>query len=244
MQPNLEWVSEDRIDLVPVSATLDCEHVVIESDGDYVVIVPQELTSLINFLTQAHSLCYPLHNKAGRFLQTFSGKAFYPLSPRAEDVCIEDIAHSLSMQCRYNGHCAVFYSVAEHCCLLYDYVQHRFEDPTISWWALMHDSSESIVGDLIRPVKDALPAFADMEKPVMDEICDAFGMKTKEMPTIIHELDKRIIADERTNMKPMDWGDFEVEPLGVELKLWSPARAKEEFLKRFDEIKLTTGDSR
>lgn len=177
-----------------------------------------------------------------RFLQTFTGRAFYPLSPRPEDVCIEDIAHALSMQCRYNGHCIEFYSVAEHGCLLYDYVQQRFDDPILSWWAVMHDSSEAIVGDMIRPIKDYMPFFTILEDRVMGAICDAFRMQQRTMPPIIHDLDKRIIADERSNMKPMDWGDFEVEPLGVELKLWSPARAKEEFLKRFNEVQQITGD--
>ena len=47
-------------------------------------------------------------------IQTFTGKKFDPLNPNLNDFCIEDIAHSLSLQCRFTGHCRVFYSVAEH----------------------------------------------------------------------------------------------------------------------------------
>lgn len=48
------------------------------------------------------------------WIQTHSGGQFDVHNPRAQDVCLEDIGHSLSMQCRYNGHCEHFYSVAEH----------------------------------------------------------------------------------------------------------------------------------
>ena len=48
------------------------------------------------------------------WIQTFTGKKFSPLEPRREDIDILDIAHSRSMQCRFNGHCRQFYSVAEH----------------------------------------------------------------------------------------------------------------------------------
>ena len=47
--------------------------------------------------------------RKGDWLQTFSGRIFFPMDPRAEEVFIEDIAHSLSMQCRYAGHCLRFY---------------------------------------------------------------------------------------------------------------------------------------
>ena len=48
------------------------------------------------------------------WIQTYSGKKFYPLDPRPEDIDIRDIAHALSLNCRFNGHCRCFYSVAEH----------------------------------------------------------------------------------------------------------------------------------
>lgn len=53
-------------------------------------------------------------NEDSSWLQTFTGKKIFPLNPRTEDICIADIAHSLSMQCRYNGHTKLFYSVAQH----------------------------------------------------------------------------------------------------------------------------------
>ena len=37
-----------------------------------------------------------------------------PADPRPEEICIEDIAHALSLMTRANGHFPVFYSVAQH----------------------------------------------------------------------------------------------------------------------------------
>jgi 5'-deoxynucleotidase YfbR-like HD superfamily hydrolase len=45
----------------------------------------------------------------GDWIQTYSGKRFFPLDPRPEDVCIEDIAHALSLLCRWTGHVKEFY---------------------------------------------------------------------------------------------------------------------------------------
>lgn len=45
----------------------------------------------------------------GEWMQTFTGRVFYPLDPRPEDIDPLDIAHALSMLCRYGGHTSVFY---------------------------------------------------------------------------------------------------------------------------------------
>jgi hypothetical protein len=46
------------------------------------------------------------------YILTFSKTKFYPLQPAAADIKIEDIAHSLSLMPRANGHFKHFYSVA------------------------------------------------------------------------------------------------------------------------------------
>ncbi|MFN9113590.1 MAG: phosphohydrolase, partial [Bacteroidota bacterium] len=71
-----------------------------------------------------------------QWIQTFSGIAFWPLDPKPEHVRIADIAHALSMKCRYNGHTRKFYSVAEHSVLV---SRHVPEEDAL--WALLHDAS-------------------------------------------------------------------------------------------------------
>ena len=48
------------------------------------------------------------------YILTYSKIKFYPLEPIKEDIKIEDIAHSLSLMTRANGHSRQFYSVAQH----------------------------------------------------------------------------------------------------------------------------------
>ena len=56
----------------------------------------------------------------GDCITTYTGKHFDPTHPDEELICIEDIAHALSLLCRGNGHVRTFFSVGQHCiCLLY-----------------------------------------------------------------------------------------------------------------------------
>ncbi len=169
----------------------------------------------------------------GNWMQTFTGRRFYPLDPRPEDINILDIAHALSMQCRYNGHVRKLYSVAEHCVLV-----SRLVAPEHALWALLHDATEAYVGDMIRPLKLHMPEFQAVENKVMLTIAQKFGI-AGDMPNEVHEADSRILLDERAAlMGPPagEWG-IEGEPFGVEILAWSPAIAELEYLARFAELR-------
>lgn len=117
-------------------------------------------------------------NRAGDWMQTYTGRQFWPLDPCAEEVAIVDIAHALSLQCRFAGHCRVFYSVAEHCVRVSDLaIGMRRSSGLLSraWWRtcmwlgrdvevpeakrqggrknLLHDATEAFVVDVPRPLK-------------------------------------------------------------------------------------------
>lgn len=47
----------------------------------------------------------------GNSIATYTGRWFWPLDPRPEDIVIEDIAHALSNKCRFSGHTKKFYCV-------------------------------------------------------------------------------------------------------------------------------------
>lgn len=66
---------------------------------------------------------------------------------------IKDIAHSLAFQCRYNGHTRVFYSVAEHCVRVADYLMDQTGVREFAYAGLLHDAAEAYVGDIISPIK-------------------------------------------------------------------------------------------
>lgn len=176
-------------------------------------------------------------DEAGRFggwLQTFTGRAFWPLDPRVDDVDPVDIAHALSMLCRYGGHVRAFFSVAEHCVLMSHAVA-----PENALWALLHDATEAYMGDMVRPLKRQMPAYAEAEDRLMEVICARFGLDPA-CPAEVKEADNRILRDERDALKtdpPLPWTSLENVPaLGVPIGGWDPAYAKRRYLDRLDEL--------
>jgi hypothetical protein len=169
--------------------------------------------------------------RTGDWMQTYSGLRFYPMDPRESEVDIGDIAHALSMLCRYGGHGRQFYSVAEHSVLMARYLEPF--GPDVALWALLHDASEAYIADVIRPIKPFLLNYTVLETAVMACIAGRFDLKGK-IPDIVHDADNRIIADERRqNLLPIPW-DVEPGPaLGVVLRFWPPAVAEREFMDMF-----------
>lgn len=176
----------------------------------------------------------PASGGRGDWMQTHSGRAFYPLDPRPDEIYIDDIGHALSMLCRYNGHVSRFYSVAEH-----SYLLSRAVDPEHALWALLHDASEAYLGDMIRPLKNAMARYRAVETQVMRAITDKYGLDAL-MPAQVKEYDTRILVDERDALMqdpPQAWFAGEkVEKLDVPIEGWNPTMARARFLFRFDEL--------
>lgn len=175
----------------------------------------------------------PNLTKDNNWIQTFTGKAFWPLNPDPNDVDIVDIAHALGMLCRYGGHVRKFYSVAEHCWLLSYAVS-----PKYALWALLHDSSEAYLLDIPSPIKRQLPEYKQHETRLMECIAARFGLEMPEPPEI-KAADTRILFNERAallNTSIREW-QLTGEPLpNIEIQAWSPEVATKMFLARFKEL--------
>ena len=181
------------------------------------------------------------------WLQTNSGGRFYPLTPTAASIEIEDIAHALSNLCRFNGHCDRFYSVAEHSFMVSRMVPEKYRLE-----ALLHDASEAYLCDVPRPLKH-LPEFAryrEIETEVQAEILARFGIfETPESHAAIHEADNRMLATEARDL--MTHRDIQAwsalpEPYDLDLqKPLLPNDAKGVFLTAFHFlIEVTPGSVR
>lgn len=190
----------------------------------------------------------------GDWSQLLSGTPFYPLSPRAEDIHIQDIAHALGMQCRYNGHVNRFYSVGEHCVLMSDWVLANsvmaagLTIEQTALWALLHDAPEAYIGDMIRPLKLMMPEFREADDRIMAVIADRFalpggtraqlsdGTTGLALPPEVKAVDTRILLDERAallNAPERPWASGDLDPLGVTIRAWEPSVAKWEYIVRF-----------
>jgi len=177
---------------------------------------------------------WPLGVRKGDWMQTYTGRKFWPMDPRADEVSLEDIAHSLSLQCRYAGHCMNFYSVAEHSVKLAWWL-FRHGGAQTALWGLLHDAAEAYLVDVPRPVKPYLAGYKDAENKVMAAVCEHFGLPA-EMPRCVKEADDRIIGDEVANLRPMEWHGMHNNPLGVMLEYMSPAEAERRFLASFEAL--------
>ncbi|MCC4906935.1 hypothetical protein [Microbacterium sp. cx-59] len=182
----------------------------------------------------------------GHWMQTYTGRAFYPLDPNPEDIDIIDIAHSLSMQCRYNGHVDRYYSVAEHCVLLAGWFLSQTAEGLparqahiLALWALLHDAAEAYIGDMVRPLKLHMPDFCAADDALTAAIATRFGLQFPAIPDVVKAADTRILLDERAELlvpPPGAWTVDDLEPLGVTIEAWDPARAKAEYLSMFGEL--------
>lgn len=173
--------------------------------------------------------------RSGDWMQTQSGRQFYPLDPRPDDFNITDIAHALSMQCRYAGHVDRFYSVAEHCVLVSQGVPAE-----VAREGLMHDAAEAYVGDMVRPLKINVGQFKGIEDSILYVMADRYQLAWP-FPEAVHDADNRILLTERAALlsntrHPWDPDLEQLEPLDVPIHAWSPAEAKAQFLARFEEV--------
>ena len=171
--------------------------------------------------------------RRGDWMQTFTGKAFWPLDPRADEIDPVDIAHALSMLCRYGGHVKRFYSVAEHCVLMSHAVS-----PENALAALLHDATEAYMVDLPRPVKRHLPDYAVYEDALAVVIAERFGTSAT-MPAEVKEADNRILLNERDALMatpPRPWGLDGLEPLPVQIHAWQPFYANAIYLDRLRDL--------
>ena len=176
-------------------------------------------------------------SRTGDWIQTFTRVIFYPLDPRPEEINIRDIAHALSNQCRFAGHCRQFYSVAEHS------VRVARELPAhLQLWGLLHDASEAYLVDLPRPLK----RFGEMgrlymlhEEVLMRCVIERFGLSPEWIPAEVKRMDTRLLMTEKRDLmeaQPKPWEDTEEEPLPGKIEPWLPFAAECCFLDFYFEV--------
>lgn len=169
----------------------------------------------------------------GHWITTYTGKKFHFLDPQPEEIDIVDIAHALSLNCRFTGQCKEFYSVAQHSIMVAEIVPQEYK-----LHALLHDASEAYMPDLPRPMKAEIPKFKEIEKLILNSIFDKFLKNAQYDHTIIKMADNILLATEArdlmTNMD--DWAALP-EPLKefiVPLASWE---VEIDFIRMFDELR-------
>ena len=161
----------------------------------------------------------------GPSIRTYSGRRFYLLDPRPEDILIEDIAHALSMVCRFTGHVERFYSVADHCVRVSRLLMERSLPVHLQLIGLLHDATEAYVGDMIHPLKGLLPDYSVIEDRILEVILRKYGLPILYIPPVIAHIDRELCWYEMRDLihgGPFEPGSF--IPMHEELtgRIWEP----------------------
>ena len=103
-------------------------------------------------------------------ITTYTGKHFDPTNPDIKSIDIKDIAHSLSLTCRGNGHVSSFFSVAQHCINCAQEAYERRYSKRVILACLLHDASEAYMSDVPRPFKQVMPEYIRAEEYLLELI--------------------------------------------------------------------------
>lgn len=174
------------------------------------------------------------------WMQTASGRHFDLVTPKPAQVDWSDIALHLSRINRFLGATSVPYSVAQHSVHCHDHAPDG-----VKLAALLHDAHEAYIGDLTRPVKQALGLVApaaigawwEIETAIQATIHEAAGLDAARIAALeddVKHVDNRMLATERRDLMlpcERDWS-LAVEPYPVTVRAWPWPRAFEAFLDR------------
>lgn len=170
------------------------------------------------------------------WIRTYSGARYYPAAPRPEDVRIVDIAHHLSMLCRFTGAVRRFYSVAEHSVLV-----SRMVHPDLAFQALMHDATEAYINDIASPLKRSwlMWGYRRIERRNWLAIAKWFRLPENLHPDV-HAADRAALdAEEAALMYCDPWAaDTPQQAIltSAEVRCLAPEIAERAFLDRFYDL--------
>ena len=168
----------------------------------------------------------------------------HPFNPRPEEFHIEHIANSLSKQVRFNGHLRddIFYSVAQHS--VYVGWESKLEYAPAEPWGLMHDTPESVIGDLVTPIKRHMPDFIEMENGVERCIVGKYNVERSQLiDDVVKRADRRLLyaegyalhahPDILSSWKQKPEAIKKIEEIDPNFTPMLPRQAKQFFLDHF-----------
>ncbi len=177
---------------------------------------------------------------------TFTGRVVHPFNPKPETICIEDIAHGLSLTCRFSGQCRNFYSVAQHSLVVGNIVPRH-----LALVGLLHDAAEAYLTDIPRPFKQLIPGYQEVESNLLKTIFEALKIPFNGIPKEVKKADNIALALEQYELLPSTEYWPTILPVSEYLELVKklgeqPYLTMEEvemvFLDTYDELVETYND--
>lgn len=174
------------------------------------------------------------------WIQTFTGKRFDLLEPTIDMICIEDIAHHLSIENRFAGATKFAYSVGYHSVLASNQAPKH-----LKLEALLHDAEEAYYKDLpyhwkILIRREIHPVFWEQSVNQTKRLIDIkYGLTfSDESHKIIKNIDLRMSTTEKNQLlkdPPIKWND--TEPYNIEIMKLQPENVEELFLKEYEKYR-------
>lgn len=179
-------------------------------------------------------------------LPTFTGKLFDLEHPTENMICIEDIAHHLSLENRYNGATKFPLSVAQHSLLVC-----QMAPKELKLEALLHDREEAYYKDWPSPLKKLVryrnPSshdylYDDLTEGFIITSAEKFGLLIDdETNAVIKEIDLRMASTEilqltHNNFDVIHWQhDYTKFPAytNLEIEPLLPRFVEQWFLKEY-----------
>lgn len=138
----------------------------------------------------------------GNKINLYSGTTIDLMNPSPEDIKIEDIAHALSNICRFGGHTPFFYSVAEHSMLALWCAYKDGLESDARKAILFHDATEAYLGDVVRPLKQNLDEYTEVESRMEACIGEALSIDFCKHREAIKKYDHISLRMEMTKFWP------------------------------------------
>ncbi len=169
-------------------------------------------------------------------IRTASGIYMNVFEPTPDMICIEDIAHALSHQCRFGGHLPRFYSVAQHSFLCSRLVGDT--DPAEALAGLLHDAGEAYLMDMPSPIKRRLTNYKEIEDKLMMVIAQKFGFAYP-LSAAVKKADEQMLQ--------VEWEVLMLrrgsrDPREKIMVLFSPMIARKYFLTEFEKLYKPAAD--
>jgi uncharacterized protein len=174
----------------------------------------------------------------GAWINTWGGHKIHLIDPDPNEIFIEDIAHSLSLLCRFGGNVSEFYSVAQHCAMVSTHMSGETDEPTQLLAGLLHDAAEAYLVDIPAPLKRIIPEYKVIEDRIERAIWTRFDIDMDSIDfNLIKHHDNRALATEAYHLIPNKHSEWYIPYLPYDLnELWAaliPERAEQVYLKMF-----------
>jgi len=137
---------------------------------------------------------------------TFNGAVMDLMNPDPDIINLDDIAHGLAYNCRWNGATKKYYSIAEHCLRV---ATRCGEDRDRYLSGLFHDAEEAYWSDIISPLKalirvqapDILKKMEDMRLLIFDKYhLKYIDVSKEDSGELVWEFENLILTDQAPTM--------------------------------------------